>query len=113
MRARIATRRSATGRTSARALLASAGVKRRFGTAPSNGRDDTRRLAQWLALVAALIALGYASRISSGKPDPQVLYEWSTAIGGLVQDAVVLLLVLAIAGFSPTLLALRRPASIG
>jgi membrane protease YdiL (CAAX protease family) len=87
-------------------------VKRRFGTAPSNGRDDTRRLAQWLALVAALIALGYASRISSGKPDPQVLYEWSTAIGGLVQDAIVLLLVLLIAGFSPALLALRRPASI-
>ena len=87
-------------------------MKRRFGTAPSNGRDDTRRLAQWLALVAALIALGYASRISSGKPDPQVLYEWSTAIGGLVQDAIVLLLVLLIAGFSSARLALRRPASL-
>ncbi len=57
--------------------------------------------------------LQYASRASSGKPDPQVLYEWSTAIGGFVQDAIVLALVLAIARFSPVLLALRRPQSYG
>jgi membrane protease YdiL (CAAX protease family) len=63
----------------------------------------------WLALVAAMIALGYGSRASEGKPDPQVLYQWSTAIGGLIQDAVVLVLVLAIAGFSLRLLALRVP----
>jgi len=75
--------------------------------------DDRWRLALWLALVAVLIALGYGSRATAGKPSPQVLYEWSTAIGGLVQDAVVLLLVLLIAGFSPARLALRRPASIG
>jgi membrane protease YdiL (CAAX protease family) len=59
--------------------------------------------------VAALVALGYGSRFASGKPDPQVLYRWSTAIGGLVQDAVVLVLVLVIAGFSTRLLALRPP----
>ena len=88
-------------------------MKRRFGTAPSNGRDDTRRLAQWLALVAALIAVGYASRLASGKPAPNVLYQWSTAVGGLVQDAIVLALVLAIAGLSPRLLAFRPPVSIG
>jgi membrane protease YdiL (CAAX protease family) len=40
-----------------------------------------------------------------------VLYQWSTAIGGLVQDAIVLALVLAIAGFSARRLALRRPLS--
>jgi len=73
--------------------------------------DDGRRLAWWLALVAALIALGYGSRASAGKPSPQVLYEWSTAIGGLIQDGILLLLVLAIAGFSRRLLALRRPDS--
>jgi membrane protease YdiL (CAAX protease family) len=88
-------------------------VKRRFATAPTNGRYDGQRLAQWLGLVALLIALGYGSRISSGKPDPQVLYEWSTAVGGLIQDAVVLALVLAIARFSPAVLALGRPASFG
>ena len=57
--------------------------------------------------------LGYASRIGSGKPDPQVLYQWSTAIAGLVQDGIVLVLVLLIAGFSRDLLALRRPRSYG
>ena len=58
-----------------------------------------------------LAAIGYASRAASGKPDPQVLYRWSTAVGGFVQDAIVLALVLAIAGFSTRLLALRRPRS--
>jgi membrane protease YdiL (CAAX protease family) len=87
-------------------------VKTRFGTAPANGTADSTRLAWWLALVAALIALGYGSRIGSGKPAPNVLYEWSTAVGGLVQDAIVLALVLAIAGFSIRLLALRAPRSV-
>jgi hypothetical protein len=59
-----------------------------------------------------MIALGYGTRASQGKPDPQVLYEWSTAIGGLVQDGILLVLVLAIAGFSGRLLALHRPRSI-
>jgi len=63
-------------------------------------------------LVAALIALAYASRVASGKPAADVLYRWSTAVGGLVQDAIVLLFVLLIAGFSAARLALRRPASL-
>ncbi|HVU77190.1 MAG TPA: type II CAAX endopeptidase family protein [Gaiellaceae bacterium] len=88
-------------------------MKRRFATTPANGTAETTRLAWWLALVAALIALGYGSRIDSGKPAPDILYQWSTAIGGLVQDAVVLGLVLWIAGFSVQLLALRRPSPIG
>lgn len=87
-------------------------MKTRFGTAPANGTADSTRLAWWLALVAGLIALGYGSRIGSGKPAPDVLYEWSTAVGGLVQDAIVLALVLAIAGFSARLLALRPPRSL-
>jgi membrane protease YdiL (CAAX protease family) len=70
------------------------------------------RLAGWLALVSLLIALAYISRATEGKPDPQVLYEWSTAIGGIVQDGIILLVVLALAGFDRQLLALRRPRSI-
>jgi membrane protease YdiL (CAAX protease family) len=112
MRARTATSRSAAGRTRDRALLASAGVKTRFGTAPAHRTAESTRLAWWLALVAALIALGYGSRIGSGKPAPDVLYQWSTAVGGFVQDAIVLALVLAIAGFSGRLLALRAPRSL-
>jgi membrane protease YdiL (CAAX protease family) len=112
MRTRSATSRSATGRTSLRALLASAGVKKRFGTAHAYGRDDGRRLALWLVLVGALAALAYGSRAAAGRPDPQILYEWSTAADGLIQDAVVLVLVLAIAGFRAPLLALRLPKAL-
>jgi membrane protease YdiL (CAAX protease family) len=82
------------------------------GTAPPYRRDGTPRLALWLLLVAAMIALSYWSRADAGKPDPQVLYEWSTAVGGLVQDGILLALVLAIAGSRRDLLALRRPSSI-
>lgn len=73
--------------------------------------DATARLALWLALVAFLIALAYGSRAESGKPSPQILYEWSTAVGALVQDGILLVIVLAIAGFDRQLLALRRPPS--
>jgi len=73
--------------------------------------DATARLALWLALVAFLIVLAYAGRAESGKPSPQVLYEWSTAVGVLVQDGILLLIVLAIAGFDRTLLAWRQPVS--
>lgn len=62
--------------------------------------------------MGVLALLGYGSRIGAGKPDPQVLYRWSTAVGGLVQDAIVLALVLAIARGSFSLLALRRPISV-
>lgn len=65
----------------------------------------------WLALVAFLIVLAYASRAESGKPSPQVLYEWSTAVGALVQDGILLVIVLAIAGFDRQLLAWRPPRS--
>jgi membrane protease YdiL (CAAX protease family) len=71
------------------------------------------RLALWIALMALLVAIAYASRASGGKPDPQILYEWSTAVGGLVQDAIILALVLAIVRPKWSLLALRRPRDIG
>ena len=83
----------------------------RSGTAPTNRRDDGARLALWLTLVALMIFLGYATRATAGKPAPDVLYQWSTAIGGLVQDAILLVIVLAIAGFSRERLALRAPSS--
>lgn len=59
-----------------------------------------------------MIALAYGSRASSGKPDPNVLYQWVTFVGTLVQDGIILLLVLAIAGFDRKLLALRLPDSV-
>lgn len=74
--------------------------------------EGPTRLAGWLALVGVMIALGYLSRASSGKPDPQVLYEWSTAIGGVIQDSVILVIVLWLARGNRALLALRRPRSV-
>lgn len=70
------------------------------------------RLVAWLALVAALIALGYYGRTTGGKPDRDVLYQWGTAVSGAVSYLFMLGLVLAIAGGEWSLLALRRPRSI-
>jgi membrane protease YdiL (CAAX protease family) len=74
--------------------------------------ETPARLAGWLALVSLLIVLAYASRATEGKPDPQVLYRWSTAVGGVIQDAIILIVVLALAGFDRQLLGLCRPRSI-
>lgn len=74
--------------------------------------EGPARLAGWFALVSLMIALAYLSRATEGKPDPEVLYRWSTAVGGLVQDGIILLLVLALAGFDRRVLGLCRPRSI-
>lgn len=44
----------------------------------------TQKLAGWLSLVGALALLNYASRFSSGKPPPDTLYRYDTAISGVV-----------------------------
>ena len=70
------------------------------------------RLIGWAIFVGALAALSYASNIAGGKPPSDVLYQWSTAVGGIIQYAIILAIVLAIArGIAPATLGLRRPAS--
>jgi membrane protease YdiL (CAAX protease family) len=70
------------------------------------------RLIGWAILVGALAALSYAANIAGGKPPDDVLYQWSTAIGALVQYAIILAVVLLIArGIAPATLGLRRPES--
>lgn len=51
----------------------------------------------------------YAGRAAGGAEDDP-LYTWSFALGSLIQEAVFLLVVLAIAGFSVERLGLRLPA---
>lgn len=72
------------------------------------------RLAAWSALVVVFIALAYGSRAAEGDPPADFLYRYSTAIGGLVQFAVVVALVLWITQGAERrqLLGLRRPLSI-
>jgi hypothetical protein len=70
------------------------------------------KLAAWLGLVGSLAALNYASRFASGKPPPNTLYHYDTAISGVVFYALALGIVLWIArGLTRSELALRAPAS--
>lgn len=70
------------------------------------------KLVGWLSLVAALAALNYASRFSSGKPPADSLYRYDTAINGIVFYATTFAIVLALArGLSRTELGVRAPDS--
>jgi len=70
-------------------------------------------LAAWTAFVAAFATLSYSLRFTEGKPPKDILYRWSTAVGNLVQFAIIALIVWAIAGLGNRreLFALRRPTS--
>lgn len=70
-------------------------------------------LAAWTTFVVAFATLSYSLRFSDGKPPDDFLYRWSTFQGGLVQFAVIGLIIYAIAGLGNRrqLLALRRPTS--
>jgi membrane protease YdiL (CAAX protease family) len=58
--------------------------------------------------------LAYSARVAGGEVPDDLLYHWSTFVGALVQYAVMLVLVLAIAhGLDRKLLALVGPAGHG
>jgi len=72
------------------------------------------RLSFWIALVAAIATLNYASRFTGGSASSNArnaVYSFSTFANGLIVYAFWLGLVLAIAIDRWNLLALRRPAS--
>lgn len=71
------------------------------------------RLVAWATLVAALAAIGYTSRIRGGKPSDDALYQYDTAVGGILVYAILLGILLWIARGLPgrELFALRRPTS--
>ena len=71
------------------------------------------RLAGWVALAGFLALLSYVAKFASdGDVPDDVLYRWSTAIGGLIEYTIILVIVLALArGLAPGVLGLVRPAS--
>ena len=73
---------------------------------------DRGRLTAWITLVGLLAVLGYASRAAGGKPPKDAAYQYSTAVAGFVQYAIILAVVLAITRPEWGLLALRRPSSL-
>lgn len=70
-------------------------------------------LTAWTSFVVAFASLSYALRFTEGKPAKDLLYKWSTATSGLIQYAVIGLIIYAIAGLGSRreLFALRRPTS--
>lgn len=82
------------------------------------GRMSSRvsgvRLALWSSFILAVGTLNFAARESSGPPDRNVLYQYSTAVGGLVLYAIVLgVVLLLVRGLDPReVLALRAPPSL-
>jgi len=70
-------------------------------------------LAAWTSFVLLFATLSYSIRFTEGKPPKDLLYQWSTVASGLIQFAVIGLIVYAIAGLGDRrqLLALRRPTS--
>jgi membrane protease YdiL (CAAX protease family) len=72
------------------------------------------RLIAWTALVAAIATLSYASQFAGGTGNTHnVVYKYSTFVGGMVQYVFWLGIVLAIAFDRWGLFALRRPAALG
>jgi membrane protease YdiL (CAAX protease family) len=71
------------------------------------------RLVGWAILVGVLALVSYSANFAAeGDPPDDVLYRWSTAVGGIVQYGIILAVVLALArGISPGTLGLRRPGS--
>lgn len=72
-----------------------------------------QRLPYWVALAVAFAALAYAGNyLVDGEQPDDLLYRWSTAVGGLVQYAIMGGLLFAIArGIPAGTLGLRRPSS--
>lgn len=74
--------------------------------------SDRLRLALWSGLIIAFAALGYAARFSGGESNARdAVYSYATFVGGTLQYAIWLGLVLAIAAGKWELFALRRPES--
>jgi membrane protease YdiL (CAAX protease family) len=71
--------------------------------------SSSGRLGGWIGLVGLFSVLGYVSTLAGEKAPDDVFYRWSFSVGGVLQYAVVLGIVLALVTGRWELLALRRP----
>jgi membrane protease YdiL (CAAX protease family) len=73
------------------------------------------RLVGWAVFVAVLAALAYAASFASSEsPGPDVLYEWATVAGALIQYGIMTAVAVLIArGMTRESLGLVRPPSWG
>jgi hypothetical protein len=68
----------------------------------------------WGVLVCLLAAASYGARIAGSDVGDDILYQWSTFAGALIQYGIMLVLILAIAhGLDRPLLGLERPEAPG
>jgi len=76
---------------------------------------DRGRLTAWATAIGVFSALNYLGRFSGAEGPDEPLYLWSSAVAGVIQFAVFMLLVWLIARGRPLreYLALRRPSSWG
>lgn len=76
-------------------------------------RFSPGRATAWFAVAIAMAALGYSSNLlSDDGPDEDVLFQWPTAISGVVLYALILAAMLAIAQpVDRGVIGLRRPGS--
>jgi membrane protease YdiL (CAAX protease family) len=76
-------------------------------------RPATGRLLAWCLLIGVVAAGNFAARAAGDRPGSTIFYDWTNAIGGTIQYAVLLGLALVIAIGLPwrDVFALRRPTS--
>lgn len=79
---------------------------------PDQGSLNAKR-GFWLLLVAALAGIAYAGRVGGGKPPEDALFQYETAISGIVLYLILLGIAFALGRGLPLreFFALRRPPS--
>jgi membrane protease YdiL (CAAX protease family) len=71
------------------------------------------RFVGWVVFAIVFAAIAYAGRIAGGEPDRDVLYQYSTAVAGLIEYVIIAgVLLLLLRGLDVRrVLALYRPSS--
>ena len=84
-----------------------------IGERPARESRVDARLVAWLSLIFVFTVLGYVAYFSDAPREEDIFYSWSFAAVGIVQNAVFVVLMLAISARLPKreFFALRRPAS--